>query len=155
MVQYIYTNKRNEGNVYIYMKPELTNVIDIIKHLKEINVEPYYINDDYLYDLVENEEITDKQLIILEDEPNLKNHVNEIYVPKEPVELPEEIIQAIKSAKELDFSIDGFCIDWSCGIDDYDFDLVVMNWLKYISSKERYDKIRQIYYYATQNWDKL
>lgn len=93
---------------------------------------------------------------ILSNEPNLKEQVNAVYVPKEPVELPDKIIQAIKSAKELNFAIDDFCIDWSIGIRDYDFDVVVMNWLQYTpSSKERYDKVRQVYYYATQNWDNL
>lgn len=123
--------------------------------MKEINVEPYYIWGDYLDDLVSNEQITEEQMSILVDEPNLKEFVNAVYVPKEPVELSDEIIQAIKSVKELGFSIDSFCIDWSIGINDYDFDVVVMDWLEYTYYKERYEKVLQIYCYATQNWDKL
>lgn len=137
------------------MKQNLTSANDIIEYLKEIDVEPYYIQYDYLQDLVDNEQITEEHLTILSNEPNLKEQVNAVYVPKESVDLPYNIIQAIKSAKELNFTIDGFCIDWSIGIDDYDFDAVVMNWLKYTYSKERYEKVRQIYVYATQNWDSL
>lgn len=137
------------------MKQNLTNINDIIEYLKEIDVEPYYIQYDYLQDLVDNEQITEEQLAILSNEPNLKEQVNAVYVPKEPVELPDKIIQAIKSAKELNFTIDGFCINWSIGIGDYDFDVTVRGWLSYTSSKERYDKVRKIYYYATQNWDAL
>lgn len=137
------------------MKSELTITVDIIKYLKEIDVEPYYIQGDYLQDLVDNDQITEEQKIILSNELNLKEQVNAVYVPKELVELPEEIIQAIKAAKKLNFSIDAFCIDWSVGINDYDFDVIVMDWLEYSYSKERYDKVLQIYCYATQNWDNL
>lgn len=135
----------------IKMKQNLINP----NYLKEIKVEPYYIQGDYLQDLVDNEQITKEQLNILSNESNLKEQVNEVYVPKDPVELPDKIIQAIKSAKELNFTIDGFRIDWSVGINDYDFDVVVMNWLQSSSSKERYDKVRKIYYYSTQNWGNL
>lgn len=109
------------------MNKNLTTSIEIVEYLKEIKIEPYYIQDDYIQDLFENEEITEEQLDILSNEPNLKELVNSIYVPKEPVELPSEIIQSIKSAKELNYTIDGFCIDWSVGINDFDFDIVVMN----------------------------
>lgn len=138
------------------IQKNLTNSNEIIKYLKEIKVEPYYIQGDYIQDLVENEQITEEQMNILSNEPNLKEQVNAVYVPKELVELPDEIIQAIKSAKKLNIAIDDFCIDWSVGINDYDFEVVVMNWLQYTPSpKERYEKVRQVYCYATQNWDNL
>lgn len=137
------------------LKPELKDTKEIIAHLKSLGASAYYLvgNMDYLWDHVENGWLTEEQYNILNDEKNLDDLVHESYNITEEVELPDEIIQAIKEAKAQQYSIQGMVIDWSCE-NCFDFDYTINNWINE-DEELKEAKLNKIYAYGVINWDNL
>lgn len=61
----------------------------------------YFENDEY--EVIRLLDYTEEQKVIRSNKLNLKEQVNAAYVPKELVELPDEIIQVVKVIKELNY----------------------------------------------------
>ena len=118
---------------YKYNKEELSKIIN--KWTKRGNPLPelVYHMGDGAFDVLEDSDVfDDTELQYLEDnrypDEEVFSHVfiGEFWA----VEIPEEIFNCVKEAKEKGYSTKGFCID--CFYEncfDYDFDFTVNKWL--------------------------
>lgn len=113
----------------------MSRLKELVKLCKDHKVNPWYLEDlafNGSYDLVEDNLLSyeDNAILVNSSDGLLKQAIMEIYFNNDVADLPEEIIETIENAiRETNYEAWGLVTDWLTGVNDYNFDSIMAEWL--------------------------